>query len=331
MPGETASARRAWVVTDGAALERNLGKIRAALPPGVRYMAVVKADAYGHGAMHTVTRLLQCGVDCFCVANVREGADVRELGAGSEILVLGPVLPEEMPTLAEYGLTASISTPEEAAMLAALAKQRGRRIPVHVKVDTGMGRMGAWHEDAPSLIGAVLGQPALELCGAYTHFSCAGTDAGFTSLQRQRFVKALGTLPGTLRESPRFLVHADNSAGLETFVGGGGFNAVRVGLLQYGLPPRHDSLLARLTPERHTHQLRPDAHPGARHAHRHRDGWLRGRHPRIRQQQGTGAHPRAALPGARARDHGPDGGGRHRPAARRRGRHRHPHRQAGGR
>ena len=249
MPGETASARRAWVVTDGAALERNLGKIRAALPPGVRYMAVVKADAYGHGAMHTVTRLLQCGVDCFCVANVREGADVRELGAGSEILVLGPVLPEEMPTLAEYGLTASISTPEEAAMLAALAKQRGRRIPVHVKVDTGMGRMGAWHEDAPSLIGAVLGQPALELCGAYTHFSCAGTDAGFTSLQRQRFVKALGTLPGTLRESPRFLVHADNSAGLETFVGGGGFNAVRVGLLQYGLPPRHDSLLARLKPE----------------------------------------------------------------------------------
>ncbi|MDR2512558.1 MAG: alanine racemase [Puniceicoccales bacterium] len=246
---KTTCVHRAWVVTDGAALERNLGKIKAALPPHVRYMAVVKADAYGHGALHTVTRLLQSGVDCFCVANGREGAEVRELGPGSEILVLGPLLPEEMPTLAAYDLTASISTREEMLALSVLAGQYGRRIPVHVKVDTGMGRMGTWYEDAPDFIGAVLGQPSLELRGIYTHFSSAGMDAPFTSLQRQRFVGALSALPGSLRKSSHFLIHADNSAGLETFASEGPFNAVRVGLLQYGLPPHRGSLLKRLKPE----------------------------------------------------------------------------------
>ena len=85
--------QRCWAEIDLAALERNLGKIRAALPPRVRYVAVVKADAYGHGLAQTVARLMQCGADCFAVANVKEGADVREIGTGWPILVLGAVLP----------------------------------------------------------------------------------------------------------------------------------------------------------------------------------------------------------------------------------------------
>lgn len=187
MPNETTFARRAWVEIDLAALERNLGKIKAALPPRIRYVAVVKADAYGHGMGPTVSRLLQCGVDCFAVANVREGADVREIGVGSDILVLGAVLPEEMPWLAEHGLTAAISTEAEAEALAALAKARRCRLPVHIKVDTGMGRMGVWHEEAAEFFTHVLGLEWLDLRGVFTHFSSADTDAVFTAQQRTLF------------------------------------------------------------------------------------------------------------------------------------------------
>jgi alanine racemase len=245
----TTFTRRAWVEIYLAALERNLGKIKAALPSGIRYISVVKADAYGHGVIHTVTRLLQCGVDCFCVANTREGAEVRELSHGTDILVLGAVLPEEMPMLGHYGLAAALSSEEEAVALAALAAARRTRFRVHVKVDTGMGRMGVWHERAPEFIRFVLSRPALDLRGVFTHFSSADTDAAFTATQRARFVKTLDALPPALRESGALLIHADNSAGLETFAAGGAFNDVRVGLLQYGLPPHKDSLLARLKPE----------------------------------------------------------------------------------
>jgi alanine racemase len=245
----TTSAGRAWVEIDLAALERNLGKITANLPPGVRYIAVVKADAYGHGVAHTVSRLLQCGVEHFCVANVREGAEVRELGRGTEILVLGAVLPDEAPALFDYKLTAALSTEAEAENLAALAAARKCRLPVHIKIDTGMGRMGVWHEQAPEFIRYVLAQPTLELRGVFTHFSSADTDPDFTALQRARFLKTLSALPPQLLKTGGLLVHADNSAGLETFAAGGPFNAVRVGLLQYGLPPVRDSLLARLRTE----------------------------------------------------------------------------------
>jgi alanine racemase len=248
MPAQTTAARRAWVETDLAALGRNLEKIKDNLPNGVRYIAVVKADAYGHGVVSTVTHLLQCGVEHFCVANVHEGSVVRELGPGSEILVLGAVLPDEAHSLRDYKLTASLSTEAEADSLAALGTEK-HPLPVHIKIDTGMGRMGVWHEHAPAFIQSVLAHPTLQLRGIYTHFSSADDDPKFTATQRNRFLQALAALPPALREPGQLLIHADNSAGLETFAAGGSFNAVRVGLLQYGLPPVKDSLLDRLQTE----------------------------------------------------------------------------------
>jgi alanine racemase len=248
MPQPISAILRAWVETDLVALERNLRKIKAALPAHVRYISVVKADAYGHGVGPAVARLLRCGVDCFCVANVREGAEVRELaGGGTDVLILGPVLPDEHHALFDHALTASLSSLEEAAALDALARARGRRLPVHVKVDTGMGRMGAWHGEAPALLRHVLSLPGLDLRGLFTHFSSADTDPVFTALQRRRFLDVLGTLPAGAADG--LLVHADNSAGLETFSADSPFNAVRVGLLQYGLPPGEGSLLASLHTE----------------------------------------------------------------------------------
>ena len=135
---------RCWAEIDLAALERNLALIRKSLPAGVRLISVVKADAYGHGIHHTATRLMQAGADTFAVANTKEAADIREMGSGWPILVLGPLLPEEDQALLDYDLIAALSSPEELARFQALAQKNKRQISVHLKIDTGMGRLGVW-------------------------------------------------------------------------------------------------------------------------------------------------------------------------------------------
>lgn len=239
---------RCWVEIDLAALERNIGLIRANLPRYVRYVAVVKADAYGHGVPEVASRLMQCGVDAFAVANVAEAAQLREIGAGWPILVLGATLPEEEEELLREGLTATVSSLDELASLQARAQQLGRPAKVHIKVDTGMGRLGFWHEAACAGLREAARCPDLRLEGAYTHFSSADTDPAFTALQRERFLAVRQEALPHLPERP-LLWHADNSAGLDTFDREGPFNAVRVGLLQFGLSPHRHSLLARLPVE----------------------------------------------------------------------------------
>lgn len=235
---------RVWAHIDLAALERNLGRIRAALPAGVRYVAVVKADAYGHGLYQTVARLMQCGADAFAVANVFEGAEVREVGAGWPILVLGAVLPGEESRLVEHDLIATISSPDEVKRFEKAARQAGRPLRVHLKVDTGMGRLGVWHSEAESLFVLLERSRYLALEGIYTHFSSADTDAEYTAIQRERLLRFIKKLPE--EAVSRLIIHADNSAGIDSFAEQSPFNAVRVGLLQFGHLPYKDSLLARL-------------------------------------------------------------------------------------
>ncbi len=240
--------QRCWAEIDLAALERNLGKIRAALPPRVRYVAVVKADAYGHGLAQTVSRLMQCGADCFAVANVSEAAEVREIGSGWPVLVLGALLPGEESALAEYDLMATVSTVGEIERLDAAGRDAERRLPVHLKIDTGMGRLGVWHLEAAELARRLVAAPNLSWRGVFTHFSCADSDPVFTAIQRRLFLDTLRQLPAP-PEPAGFLIHADNSAGLESFAADSPINAVRVGLLQFGLLPYPNSLLARLSPD----------------------------------------------------------------------------------
>src|SRR3954464_12447524 len=104
---------RCWAEIDLSALERNLRLIRASLPPHMRYVAVVKADAYGHGLHHAAARLMHAGADLFAVANVTEAAGLRDLGPGWPVLFLSPLLPEEDRALAENGLAATVSTTDE--------------------------------------------------------------------------------------------------------------------------------------------------------------------------------------------------------------------------
>ena len=238
---------RAWVEIDLPAIDRNVGRIKQALPHHVRYVAVVKANAYGHGMPEVATRLMQAGVDCFAVANVAEAARLREVGHDVDILLLSPTLPAEMPRALHLGLDVTLNSLEEARALAGFARAAGRRARVHVKVDTGMGRAGVWHEEAAALFEEVRSSPDLEWRGVYTHFSDADADNDFTAEQRRIFLRLLDSIPPA--ERGRLLIHADNSAGLESFSADSPFNAVRIGLMQYGLPPSAGSFLASLRPE----------------------------------------------------------------------------------
>ena len=237
---------RCWAEINLSAFERNLKRIQSALPSRMRYLAVVKADAYGHGMPQMVRRLMQSGVDCFAVANVAEAADIRHMGAGWPILILSPLLPEEDNFLIDYDLTATVSTLEECERLNTLGLDRNTVIKIHLKIDTGMGRLGIWHSHAPTLFERIRKMPGLQLKGVYTHFSSADSDPNFTQTQRTRFlvaIDAVSPLPDGL------LIHADNSAGIDSLSADSPFNAVRIGLLQFGVPPHPTSALGRVTVE----------------------------------------------------------------------------------
>lgn len=235
--------QRCWAEIDLAALERNLRAIKATLPTHIRYIAVVKADAYGHGIHQTVARLMHAGIDMFAVANVSEAATIREIGSGWPILVLSPILAEEEAFVFDYDVTPTLSSIDEARRFEEAAKKRNKRLPVHLKIDTGMGRVGVWHSDADDVLSAIFESTHLDLQGVYTHFSSAENDLEFTEIQRRRFLDALRNISPTVLKS--LLVHADNSSGISSFSSNGSFNAVRVGLLQFGVTPYPDSMLGR--------------------------------------------------------------------------------------
>ncbi|SDR66465.1 alanine racemase [Opitutus sp. GAS368] len=246
----TASAqlpRRCWVEIDLAALERNLKLIRASLPPEIKYVAVVKADAYGHGLHHVAARLMHAGADLFAVANVAEALSLRELSGDWPILLLSPVLPEEDRYLADHDLAATVSSAEEVARFDAAGRAAGKPIAVHLKIDTGMGRLGVWHEQAGAVYERIRAAQGVCLAGVFTHFSSADEDPVFTAEQRRLFLATLQRFPGF--DPAGLFIHADNSAGLESTPGQSVFNAVRVGLLQFGILPHPHSLLARVHPE----------------------------------------------------------------------------------
>jgi alanine racemase len=238
---------RCWAEIDLAALERNLRLIRASLPPYMRYVAVVKADAYGHGLPQAAARLMHAGADLFAVANIGEATALREIGPGWPILLLSPLLPEEDAYVVEYDLTATISSSDEVQRLNALGKASGHPVSVHLKIDTGMGRVGVWHEEAEKLYSEIVAAPHLRLMGVFTHFASSDDDPVFTAEQRRRFLAALKRCPGINLE--QLFIHADSSAGLETLEGARPFNAVRIGLLQFGILPRQSSLLAQVHTE----------------------------------------------------------------------------------
>ena len=238
---------RSWAEIDLAKLERNIKLIRESIPPNFKYISVVKADAYGHGILPTASRLMQSGVDLFAVANVKEASEIREMGSGWPILVLGPLLQEEDDALIDLDLIPSLSSAEEVDRFQALSQRKQAEIKIHLKVDTGMGRMGVWWERVPELLDRINQCPELKLSGILTHFAEPANE-DFSRLQRERFEKIiLENLPHPFPSD--FIIHADNSSSLKVLEKDSVFNAVRIGLLQFGVTPPIESALAHLPVE----------------------------------------------------------------------------------
>jgi len=226
--------RPTYAYVDLKALDHNLGQVRARAG-GRKVLAVVKADAYGHGAVEVARRLEASGVDMLGVALVEEGAKLREAGIHTPILVLGGVFGYQVAELLALDLTPVLFDKAQAEAFSNVAKQAGRRLPVHVKIDTGMGRIGAMMEVAVGLINAIKAMPGLEVEGIMTHLSEADAlDKSFAEHQVSRFNLLMEELELLGIKAP--LVHAAGSAAIIDF-GPALFNMVRPGIMLYGYYP----------------------------------------------------------------------------------------------
>src|SRR5271163_2080548 len=224
--------RRCWVEIDGRALRHNFRILRGLVPRTTKLMAVVKANAYGHGLVPMSRELEAIGTDWLGVANVAEGAAIREAGVRVPILLLSATLTEEMEEAVRRKLTLTLSSYDEAKKLDRIAHALRRKAEVHFKIDTGMGRLGCWHPHAREELARIQKLPGVAVKGLCTHFSSADADRGLTRLQWD-------AISPFFAENTNLLRHAANSPAVTRRYG---FHAdlVRVGLALYGIAPNPD-------------------------------------------------------------------------------------------
>jgi alanine racemase len=225
---------------DLAALQHNFTAIRAFLqqdtkgtPPDV--IAVVKANAYGHGAERVALALEQAGAAMLACADIEEGVVLRRAGVHVPILVFGALSVSDLDGLFEFALTPTISSPSAARAVQAAAAARGTTIGYHLKIDTGMNRLGFRHDNVARSLPPVIASPNLRLDAVFTHFASADVpESPLIDTQRERFERASG-VAGELSKRP-VRRHACNSAALlrDSRVW---YDAVRPGLLLYGIVP----------------------------------------------------------------------------------------------
>jgi alanine racemase len=224
---------RCWAEIDLDALRGNLAWIRHRAGKETKVITVVKADAYGHGLRQIAALLMQSGTDVFGVANLAEATAIRSVGKGWPILMLGACLPEEVEMAVRDDVMPTISSLAEAKLFSSAAARFGKTVNVHMKVDTGMGRLGVATSEAASLIDSIAGLAGLKLSGLYTHYASAEDDARFSRKQCERFQQVIGPI---LKQHAVEYVHANNSAAV-LFEPCDLFNTVRPGLLVYGVIP----------------------------------------------------------------------------------------------
>ena len=190
---------RTWTEIDLSNLEHNYRALRAMLPQGCRFLGVVKADAYGHGAVQIARRLETLGAEYLAVACLDEALELRQAGITTPILILGYTPTERAEALLDNGITQTVYDVEMARALSNAAAAAGKTLKIHVKADTGMSRLG-WlcgGEDqsaAAEAIAQVCALPGLEAEGIYTHFANADGDEDYTMLQFTRFLDLLEAL-----------------------------------------------------------------------------------------------------------------------------------------
>jgi alanine racemase len=229
------SELRAWVEIDVAAWRKNFALINADKTPSLRIAAVLKDDAYGHGAIRGAQIALEAGVAFIAVVTLDEAIELRAAGIRSPIMILGQRLPNEIDACFANDLTICLHDAEMIQLAAANAEKRGVRARVHLEVDTGMSRYGARWTEAPALATKIAESKGLDLEGVMSHFAMSDElDKTFANLQRARFEEALD---GMARRGivPR-IRHISNSGGFVD-LHEARYEMVRVGILPVGVYP----------------------------------------------------------------------------------------------
>ncbi|TFI52398.1 alanine racemase [Mastigocladus laminosus UU774] len=231
-------SQRAWVEIDLVALSHNVQQLRQFLSPRTQLMAVVKADAYGHGAITVAQTALQSGASWLGVATVPEGIQLREAGIKAPILILGAThTPEQIYAIAHWELQPTLCSPKQALVFSNIleAINHSSPIPVHIKLDTGMSRLGTNWQQACEFVQLVRSLPHLKIASVYSHLATADSpDPSVMQLQHRRFqeaiaqIKALGIKPPCLHLANSAATLSDKQLH---------YNMVRAGLLIYGLYP----------------------------------------------------------------------------------------------
>jgi alanine racemase len=253
-----AAYRPVWAEIDLQAVRANVEALRARCAPA-ELLAVVKADGYGHGAVPVARAALEAGATGLGVALVEEGIELREAGIDAPVLVLSEPVPAAAPSVVAHGLTPVVYTLAGVDSLAKAVADRDAQdqLGVHLKVDTGMHRVGCSIDDAVDLAAQVVDRPELSLAGVCTHLAAADEpDNPYTGEQLARFDAVLDALRA--RGLPTGIVHASNTAGAIEWPAAR-YDMVRVGIGLYGIAPA-DELEGRVT-------LRPALSVKARVSH----------------------------------------------------------------
>jgi alanine racemase len=216
-------------------LEHNIKALRGELQPGTKFMAVVKANAYGHGAVEISKVSLDCGADYLGVALIEEGQLLRERGINAPILVFGGMFDGYAPVLIQHNLVATVSSIRSLKSIQDEAKSVGKIHPIHIKVDTGMNRIGIKNEtQLRELLQFAQGCKNILVEGLYTHFAVSEKpDESFTLLQGELF-KRMAIIAKGMGFSP--ILHASNSGGIVNYLEFQ-FDMVRAGISMYGYRP----------------------------------------------------------------------------------------------
>jgi len=229
--------RPTWAEINLDNLAYNFKQVKKILEPKVKIMVTVKADAYGHGLIPVAKRLVSCKADWLGVASIDEGIKLREANINLPILVMGLILKADTKPVFRYRLTPTICDNDLASVLNGRARAFGKPINVHIKVDTGMGRIGVLPEEASGLVKRIHKFKYLNIEGIFTHFPLADMNKDFTLHQIALFNRLTHQLKKEGINIP--LIHAANSMGIIGYKNSH-FNMVRPGLVIYGLYPKED-------------------------------------------------------------------------------------------
>lgn len=238
--------KRTWAEINLDHLVYNINQIKKQIPSSTKIMAVVKADGYGHGDQYIAKTLVENGIDFFAVSNIEEAMSLRNAGITGNILILGFTPVCKAADLAKHNITQTVFSVDYAALLNNYCKEHNCKLNVHIKIDTGMGRLGLTHGDHCNAVNdaiKICEMDSLSVLGIFSHFSSADSldqdSVAYTKSQIEKFNDVVSQLKQHGYTLP--CVHLQNSAGI-AFYPETTYDYVRAGIIMYGVAPSDETL-----------------------------------------------------------------------------------------